>query len=211
MATITLSLALLRDSNGQPIGTIGVSKDITEHVKAEEALLDSERRYRLLFLNNPHPMWVYDIETLAFLAVNDAAIHHYGYSREEFLGMTIKDIRPPEDVPALQENVAKVTTGIDKAGVWRHRKKDGTIIYVEITSHTLNFEGRRAEVVLANDITERKLAEEELQKAHEELQKKVEELERFTKHTVGRELRMMELKNEIRELRQRLAEYEGRK
>ncbi|HWR72643.1 MAG TPA: GAF domain-containing protein, partial [Nitrospirota bacterium] len=118
--------------------------------------------YRLLFENNPLPLWVYDRETLAFLAVNDAAVRKYGYSREEFLAMTIADIRPREDVPLLLENIAKITEGLDEAGVWRHRRKDGSIINVEIVSHTLIFEGRKAELVLANDITERRQAEAKL-------------------------------------------------
>ena len=108
--------------------------------------------YQLLFEVNPHPMWVYDLETLAFLAVNDTAVRRYGYSREEFLGMTIKDIRPPEDVPALLENVAQVSEGLDEAGVWRHRTKDGTLIEVEIVSRTLTFVDRKAELVLAQDV-----------------------------------------------------------
>ena len=69
---------------------------------------ESEQGYRLLFDSNPHPMWIYDRETLAFLAVNDAAILSYGYSREEFLAKTIKDIRPPEDIPSLLEKVSEV-------------------------------------------------------------------------------------------------------
>ena len=97
-------------------------------------------QYRLMFERNPHPMWVYDRDTLGFLAVNDAAVAHYGYSREEFLAMTIKDIRPAEDIAALRENVARyerAAGGIDAAGCWRHCKKDGSIIQVEITSHEL--------------------------------------------------------------------------
>lgn len=127
--------------------------------QAEMALRDSEERYRLLFESNPHPMWVYDLETLRFLAVNDAAVSHYGYSREEFLGMTIADIRPAEDLTRLRENVRAVSKGIDRAGIWRHRKKNGEIIDVEITSHELSFGGRKCEVVLANDVSERKQAE----------------------------------------------------
>lgn len=112
-------------------------------------------------------MWVYDLDTLEFLTVNEAAIHRYGYSRDEFIGMTIKDIRPPEDIQALLENVSRVTEGLDDAGIWRHKKKDGSIIFVEIVSHTINFNGRRAEMVLANDITKRKQAEEALKLSEE--------------------------------------------
>ncbi len=136
--------------------------EIEERKRIEEALYDSEEQYRLLFESNPHPMWVYDLETLSFLAVNTAAISHYGYSREEFLAMTLKDIRPFEDIPALLDSVSRVGSGFDMAGIWRHRKKDGGIIYVEINSHTITFAGRHAEVVLANDVTERKWMEEKI-------------------------------------------------
>ncbi len=129
-------------------------------------LRESEVRYRQLFEANPLPMWVYDTETLAFLAVNRAAVECYGYSQEEFLEMTIADIRPPEDVPRLLENVEAVTEeSLDHAGIWRHRTKDGTLMEVEITSHPLTFQGRRAELVLANDVTQRLRAEAQLRMA----------------------------------------------
>ncbi len=107
----------------------------------------------LFFEAHPEPMWIYDLETLRFLDVNDAAIEKYGYSREEFLAMTLADIRPRDDVRALEDNVAAVTEGLDKAGIWRHRLKSGELVDVEITSHTVEHEGRRAEVVLARDAT----------------------------------------------------------
>ncbi len=132
---------------------------LREKLKRE---LEQEKVYRTLFEANPQPMWVYDLETLAFLAVNCAATERYGYSREEFSRLTIKDIRPREDVSLLEKNIAQVTDGLDRAGVWRHCKKDGSIIAVEITSHTLEFAGRRAELVLAHDVTERLRAEGEL-------------------------------------------------
>jgi PAS domain S-box-containing protein len=154
-------------SGGREVAQLAGSfnRMIAERKHAEDALRVSEERYRLFFESNPQPMWVYDLETLAFLAVNDAAVEHYGYTREQFLSMTLKDIRPQDDVPALLDNVSKVTAGIDKAGVWKHRKKDGTLIDVEITSHTLTFCGKRAEVVLAYDVTERKRLEQELVRA----------------------------------------------
>lgn len=162
---LEITASPLRDSRGAIVAGIEVVRDVTVRRRAEAELRESEERYRLLFESNPHPMWVYDLETLAFLAVNTAAIRHYGYSRNEFLSMTIREIRPPEDVPALLGNIAQVKEGMDEAGVWRHRTKEGRIIDVEITSHTLTFDGRRAELVLAHDVTERRRMEEELLKA----------------------------------------------
>jgi PAS domain S-box-containing protein len=145
----------------------GLQRQIVERQLAESALRDSEERYRLLFERNPLPMWVYDAETLAFLAVNKAASQHYGYSQEEFLAMTISDIRPPEEVPGLLESLSRSGSGLQGAGVWKHRKRDGTIIDVEITSHNLDFAGRGAKLVLANDVTERKSAERAMVEANE--------------------------------------------
>src|SRR3989441_3556713 len=141
--------------------------DVTERIQAEQALRESEERYRLLFESNPQPMWVYDTETLSFLAVNEAASRHYGYSCEEFLAMTLKDIRPIEDVSALLDSVSRRGSGELMPRIRRHLKKDGTIIDVEITSHTLSFFGRQARLVLANDITERKRAEQALRESEE--------------------------------------------
>ena len=137
--------------------------------------VDRERaRYRELFESNPRPMWVYDLETLAFLAVNNAAVAKYGYSREEFLAMTIADIRPPEDVPRMRDNVARVREGVDSAGIWRHRRKDGTVLQVEIHSHTLTYLGRRAEMILADDVTARVEAEAALRESEHTLREMAE-------------------------------------
>jgi PAS domain S-box-containing protein len=129
--------------------------------RAEQSLRESEAGFRLLFANNPLPMWVYDWESLRFLQVNDAAIAHYGYSREEFLQMCITDIRLPEDVPRLLKELAKEPRAVRFSGPWRHRLKDGRIIDVEIIAHTLDFAGRPAALIVAQDITERKRAEAE--------------------------------------------------
>lgn len=125
-------------------------------------MFDLDQQYRLLFDKNPQPMCVFDMETLAFLAVNEATVAHYGYSREEFFGMTVKDIRPPEDVPALLKYFSETPEGLVEAGEWRHRKKDGTIIDVKITASRLQLDGRRVTVASIQDITERKRAEEAL-------------------------------------------------
>lgn len=109
-------------------------------------------------------MWLYDLETLRFLAVNDAATAHYGYSEAEFLTLTIADIRPPEEVPRLLEKINQLNGGAQYGNeVWCHRKKDGALIDVEISSHEIEYAGRRAKVVLAHDVTERHRAEERIQ------------------------------------------------
>jgi PAS domain S-box-containing protein len=118
----------------------------------------SEETYRYLFERNPNAMWTYDVKTLRFLAVNDTAIAVYGFSRDEFARMTIKDIRPVEDTPALLESTAHVQPGIEHSGNWRHRLKDGKIIDVEITSQPLAIEGQSARLVMAADVSERKRA-----------------------------------------------------
>lgn len=159
----------LRDEGGEVLGGIAIIRDITERKHAEELaneahlrLSESEEQYRLLFQSNPHAMWVYDLETLRFLAVNDAAVEQYGYSQEEFLSMTLAQIRPLEDVPILREVLARRSARLAQPAEWRHRKKNGDLITVEITAHQLNFSGRRAELVMAIDITERDLAEQAL-------------------------------------------------
>ncbi len=153
------------------LGIVGVNVDITERIQAEIALRGSEERYRLLFESNPIPMWLFDLESLAFLAVNEAAVQHYGYSRQEFLSMTLKDIRPPEDVPALLEDVSREISGFSKRGVWRHLKKDGTLIDVEITLHTLDWMSRPARLVIANDVTERERMEAALRASEDKFSK----------------------------------------
>ncbi|HET6840897.1 MAG TPA: CHASE domain-containing protein [Candidatus Angelobacter sp.] len=130
---------------------------------------ESEERYRSLFELNPHPVWAYDRSTLQFLAVNAAAIHDYGYSREEFLSMTLKDIRPAEDVPALLKRLSIHHNDRRSVSIWRHLRKSGECMDVEISSHSLVLDGRRAELVIAVDITERRRAEEALRQSEERL------------------------------------------
>jgi diguanylate cyclase (GGDEF)-like protein/PAS domain S-box-containing protein len=120
--------------------------------------------YRLLFDRNPQPMWVFDAETLRFLAVNDAAVRAYGYSRDEFLEMSIRDIRPAEDVPALERRLSGPEPEAMSGEEWRHQLRDGTVIDVLIFAEDLPFDGRRGRLVVAEDITERKRARAELER-----------------------------------------------
>ncbi|MDF2772186.1 MAG: Blue-light-activated protein [Geminicoccaceae bacterium] len=147
-----------------------VARDVTEQKRAEERLRASEEWYRLLFDANPLPLWVYDIETLAFLAVNDAAVKHYGYSREEFLRLRIIDIRPEEDVSKLLAAARAPNRPDLEGGVWRHRTKDGRTILVEVVTHAITVLDRPARLTLAHDVTERKRAERELRETNDTLQ-----------------------------------------
>src|SRR5215467_472109 len=123
-------------------------------------MMTTEEQYRLLFDCNPLPGWVFDIETLAFLEVNQMAVQHYGYSREEFLAMTLRDIRAPEEIPKLEESMKNLPPGLKRPSIWTHKKKDGSPIAVEIFNYGVIFRGRPARLVLANDITERQNREE---------------------------------------------------
>ena len=162
-----VSITLNHQTIGGSLYIIASIRDITEWKLAEEVVRESQSLYQELFESNPQPMWVYDLETLAFLMVNDAAVGHYGYTREEFLGMTIKDFRPEEEIPALMKNLAQPPQKLERSTGWRHRKKDGSLIDVDISSHALQFNGKPARMVLANDVTERKRAEDSLRNSEE--------------------------------------------
>ena len=135
-----------------------------DRTQAADALNATEERYRVLFESMPLPVWVFDVETHRVLAVNAAAVGHYGYSREEFLALTIEDLRPRGDIAGLQEHTGTLPGDdrVQSSGRWRHRKKDGSLILVEVTWHSLTWNGRPAKIVAASDITERRRAEEAL-------------------------------------------------
>lgn len=136
--------------------------EIAVRRRADEALQNSEQSFRMMFAENPLPMWVFDLDTLDFLEVNEATVAHYGYSREEFLQMRTTEVRPPDEVPRFLESLAGRGTGLRSDGDWRHRTKAGRIIDVETSAHSMQFAGRRSALVVIEDITERKKAEEAL-------------------------------------------------
>src|SRR5690606_35935378 len=139
---------------------------MAQGVEHERKLREQEAVYHEMFDGNPNPMWVYDANSLQFLAFNDAAVTHYGYSRDEFLLMPLSDIRPPEDSFRLSRYVASLSPhNIAAGGIWKHQKRDGSLIDVEISSHGLNFNNRPARLVLAYDVTERERTEAQLRES----------------------------------------------
>ena len=159
---------VVRDAKGNKI-EYGYAEDITERKKAEEKIYSSVQKYRLLFDNNPLPMWMTTIPGLDIIDVNESAIEHYGYSRKEFLKLNAKDLRPAEDVEYFVNEVKKMIPGINNTRAWRHKKKDGTVIYVEIYSHEILYEGQRVWHGLSHDVTEKHEAKELLQKSYEDI------------------------------------------
>lgn len=144
-------------------GVVVTYSDITERKQFQDQLKQNEESFKGLFEQNAVPMWVFDPDSLAFLAVNDAAVNYYGYSREEFLAMTIRDIRPVEDLDKLDDIIKqKRETPYRMTGPWRHLKKDGTTFLVEIASHIINWQGQRAVIIVALDRTAQIKAEQSL-------------------------------------------------
>ncbi|MFN2513719.1 MAG: PAS domain S-box protein [Pyrinomonadaceae bacterium] len=191
----------IQDREGNTIGLRGEARDITDRKQIELALRESDERYRMLFESTPQPIFVYDEDTLSFLAVNEAAIRTYGYDRDEFLSMTVEDIRSTENTPAL---LIKSSTGINEpliSSPWRHRRKDNSIIYVEMTSHPLAFNGSKARLVMANDVSERKLLDEKQLSLHASLQQSAMEW-RQTFNAIDFPVLIVDLDGHIKRLNQ---------
>jgi len=134
-----------------------LSRDVTERRHLERQLLENEQKYRMLFESNAEAMYVYDLETARFLAVNQTAIARYGYSRDEFLGMTVFDLWPPADAGRVQLS--------ETPSNWMQRRKDGTLLEAEVVAHVIDFGGRQANLVLARDVTQQRRLEAQLRQA----------------------------------------------
>jgi len=148
-----------------------------EKEKADEALIKSEQSYKLLFESNPIPMWMLTRPDNNFIAVNQAAIEHYGYSKEEFLTMNATDIRVPEDIDLFLKRSGPHLTGVSHSGIWRHRKKNGEIIFVEIIANSFIWHNESVRLILSNDVTERIKSEEKLKTSYEEIREQASRLQ----------------------------------
>ncbi len=158
----------IKNENNEITHFLGIKEDITLRKTLEEKTIASEQRYRELFLDNPIPSYIFDEGTLEFIEVNEATVITYGYSRGEFLSMTLKDIRLPEDIPDLLEAINKLGKDAYHSSYMRHRRKDGTIFPVEITSHSLPEKNdRKTRLVMAINISERVKAAEQMILARE--------------------------------------------
>lgn len=167
-------------------------------IKRNMARLElSQKAYMRMFRENPQPMWIFSTESFRFLEVNDAAVNLYGYSREEFLRMTILDIRPPEDIPKLQQNQGVFRGGITSGGQWRHYKKDGTIMYVRIEAFATVYDEHPSEVVSVFDITDKYMADEALNKQEQLLKAMINSTENMV-WAVNTQLQLIALNNSFR-------------
>jgi two-component system cell cycle sensor histidine kinase/response regulator CckA len=155
------------ERDGKRAGFLAIARDITDRKQAQAAVRRSAQEFEYLFVNHPQPMWVFDERTLRFLEVNQAALAKYGYSREEFLAMSMADLRPREDLPRFMTDLGeRLDRESGNAGYWRHYLKDGRIIDVEVLWHTVVFAGRNAILSVLQDVTERRMLEEQLQQSH---------------------------------------------
>jgi len=155
------------------------NSELKKQVEIQTAnLKSSEDKYRTIFYKSPLPKWIYDENTLEFLEVNDKAIEMYGYSQEEFKAMTLKDIRPAEDIPELMEEIDDVRKHPDiyRGAQWRHVKKSGEMVDVLVTGHSIQYDGRKARMVAIIDITERRQHEKQLRTLNLDLAKRASEL-----------------------------------
>jgi len=162
---------LVKNDLGEIVRLDTLLTETTDLKQEEIRIIESEVTFKSLFYKNPHPMWVYDTESLYFLAVNDAAVKFYGYTNDEFFRMTVRQIRPQEDVDdlllAIRNN--NLETRSDKT--WRHLKKDGSQLYVKLISNALLFKGHNARMVMANDVTQQKNAEAQMEKVYRYLER----------------------------------------
>jgi PAS domain S-box-containing protein len=162
---LTSTKVPVKDESGRVKMIVGVSRDFTDWKQTLEALENSEESMRRLFAAIPHPVWVYDAETLAFLEVNDRAVCDYGYSLEEFFQMRVCDLHSSEEIDRFKATLAAMDHDASVRGIWKHRTKDGQLLDVDLGMHGLEFKGRQAALVVAQDITARKRLEIELQHA----------------------------------------------
>jgi PAS domain S-box-containing protein len=165
---------ILRDGEGKPLRMIGAMDDITIQKRAEEALIESETSYKQLFDNGPLPLCIYDMTTFRILNVNEAAVRKYGYSREEFLQLTVMDIRDEHDMQKFRHYLNHLqASGGSATGIWNHMRKDGKRLIVEVTGVKIDYRGIPAVLATVNDITDKIRLEDKVSRMKVQQQKKI--------------------------------------
>ncbi|MBX2920797.1 MAG: PAS domain S-box protein [Chitinophagaceae bacterium] len=192
--TLLLSGAMIGKESGKITGVVTIAKDISARKEVEESLkkfnlqlgkqvedrtaeikniierlVGSEKKYRLLFDNNPLPMWMITLPDLNITDVNDAAIQQYGYARRSFLQMNARGLLPREEIARFESNMLVLEAGYQNAGVWKQLKKNGTLFFAELFTYDLELNGKSMLLVLSNDVTEKIKAEQQLRQSLEEI------------------------------------------
>ena len=184
---ISTSAAPVHNNEGKVIGAVAMQSDITERKEGMLALKEAEERYRLLFEKSPVPKIVFDAWSFEIVAVNDAAVRHLGWSREEFIRMTLLDIIPPDEQTNVLNAVNTAGWNSDYKGVHRHLKKDGELIDVEVNASLFASKGRREKIVALHDITERKRFEASLTESNAKLHAAMDELKETQNQVIQQE------------------------
>lgn len=154
---------IIHSADQRPVRMIGAIQDITVRKRSEEIILASEERYRQIFYKNPFPTWIFDPESLQIVEVNDAAEEKYGFSREEFNRLTMRDLYSPGEAEQFMENLkTAAVVALATPKQWHHCNKWGGIMTVEVTSHLMDYFGKPCMQVIVNDVTERVRLEKEL-------------------------------------------------
>jgi len=176
-------------------GIVSNSRDVTEKKKAEEAIKASEERYRSLFFNNPMSIYIWDINTLEILEVNDTSQKEYGYTRDEFLSLNMKDLRKKENIQkylSFVEELKNASADTIMQGVWKHVRKNGEEVTLEIYSQKISFKEREAVLALANNIDEKLRLSKKLEEEREAKQKEITEavirVQEKERYEISREL-----------------------
>jgi PAS domain S-box-containing protein len=174
---MVMTLYPLKGPKDEILEVVLVLHDVTDRKTAEDQLRTSAEKYKLLFASNPLPMWMLNLPEYHFIDVNNATLKQYGYTREEFLKLNILDLRPTEE--AVRFNAALNTSirGVHYAGIWKHKKKDGSIIYVDVITHDFINDGKATRLVLANDVTEKHIADEKLKDSFTAIRELTEHLQ----------------------------------
>jgi len=154
---------IIYSAERRPIRLIGAVQDITARKRSEETILASEEKYRQIFYKNPYPTWIYDLDSLLIVEVNDAALEKYGFDKNEFQRLTMKNLHPPGEADQFLDSMCSPVS-MHPAGqkLWRHSNKSGETMIVEITSHMIDYFGKMCMQVIINDVTERIRLEKEL-------------------------------------------------